>query len=67
MGGDAERGMVTVRMFGVLREVRRGQGLPPTADVEVPAQGSLPRGSHRTSVCRPPASRASSATTRSTR
>jgi molybdopterin converting factor small subunit len=31
--------MVTVRMFGVLREVRREQGLPPTADVEVPGQG----------------------------
>jgi molybdopterin converting factor small subunit len=39
MGSDAECGMVTVRMFGALREARRGQGLPPTADVEVPQQG----------------------------
>ena len=39
MGSEAERGMVTVRMFGMLREVRREQGLPPTADVDVPAEG----------------------------
>jgi hypothetical protein len=39
MGSENEHGMVTVRMFGMLREVRREQGLPSTADVDVPAEG----------------------------
>ncbi len=32
-------GVVTVRVFGALREVRRQQGLPPTAKVVVGTQG----------------------------
>jgi molybdopterin converting factor small subunit len=37
---DVTRGeVVLVRMFGMLREVRREQGLPASAEVRVPANG----------------------------
>lgn len=34
-----ESGTVTVRMFGLLYEYRRKQGLPTTVDIELPAEG----------------------------
>ena len=35
-----DQDMVSVRMFGMLREVRRERGLPATAEVSVPADGA---------------------------
>lgn len=31
--------LVAVRMFGALRDIRKEQGLPPTAELPVPAEG----------------------------
>ena len=36
---STKSGTVSVRMFGLLREVRREQGQPPTAEMELPVEG----------------------------